>query len=86
MARTELEIRRTVTVETEEIVTVVVDVPQSILDNPDADFGLHDWVEGQLKVAGSDLAKQADDPMNGFVEDETVSWEIDEVSNLGPHD
>jgi hypothetical protein len=43
-------------------------------------------VEGQLKVAGSDLAKQAGDPMNGFVEDETVSWEIDEVSNLGPHD
>jgi hypothetical protein len=79
MAKTEIEIRRTVTITREESVTVTVDVPQDILDNPDDVFRLDDWVEAQLKITGSELLTATLGNWDQISEDEEI--EIDEVIN-----
>lgn len=79
MAKAEIEIRRTVTITREESARVTVDVPQDILDDPDGDFGLHDWAEAELKITSSELAKATLSNWDHVDEDE--SSEIDEVIN-----
>lgn len=73
----QIEIKRTVTVTREETVTVDVDVPQSILDNPDDHFGVDDWVEAQLKIPNSDLSEAVQGNWDQDIDDE--DYDIDEV-------
>jgi hypothetical protein len=86
MPKTELEIKFDKTVNVTEVVKVEVDVPQSILDDPFADFGLQDWVDAQLQIPGSEVAVETAKEENIEVEDETTSYEITEVNDFGPHD
>lgn len=85
MPRTEIEIQaERVTTET-EVINVVVDVPQDILDGDNPDYGLQDWVETQMAIAGSPLSEAVNNDVNVTVEDEEVTFEISEVHDLGPH-
>lgn len=77
MPQAEIEIRRTVTITREESVTVNVDIPQHILDDPDDDFALDDWVEGQLKIPNSDLSEAVQGNWDQGGDDD--DYEIDEV-------
>lgn len=81
MPRTELEIRAERTTTVEEVITVVVDVPQDVLDGD-----LREWVEQQLQDSSTELSKEVDNDMNVVTEDETEGWDITEVSDFGPHD
>lgn len=78
MPQAEIQIRRTVTITREEDVTVNVDIPQNILDDPDADFAVDDWVEGQLKIHNSALSAAV--LGNWDLTDEYEDYEIDEVN------
>lgn len=82
MTRTELEILGTKTVTTEERITVVVDVPQDVLDSGD----LHEWAEKQLEDPATELSKEVNNDDNIEVDDETEGYEINEVTDLGPQD
>lgn len=86
MPRIEIEIRGERIITVDEVINVVVDVPQDILDGDNPDYGLQDWVETQLAIAGSPLSEAANDDVNVTVEDETTDFEISEVHDLGPHD
>ena len=81
MAKVEIEIFRTVEITREEKVVLELDVPQDILDDPHGDFGLLDWVDGQMKITGSAACTAGDDAA-WDIEDESVSIEYSEASNL----
>lgn len=81
MPRTEIEIMGETTKTTTERITVVVDVPQDVLDGD-----LRGWVEQQSQDGDSELSKEMNDPVNIFQEDETEGFDIAEVTDHGPHD
>ena len=81
MPRIELEIMGTKTVSTDERITVVVDVPQDVLDDP---FALREWVDKQLQDASTELSKEVNKDDNIEVADETEDYEVTEVNDLGP--
>jgi hypothetical protein len=59
MTTVEIEIKREVTITREESVTVEVDIPQEVLDDPDPDV-LFDWVEERMKSpTGSEVSNAA---------------------------
>ena len=81
MAKVEIEIVRTVEITREEKVVLELDVPKDILDDPDGDFGLLDWVDTQMKITGS-AARNAGDAAGWDIEDEDESIEYSEANNL----
>lgn len=84
MPRTEIEFLSTKTVTVDERITVVVDVPQHVLDKDQV--ALHQWVEEQFMNSDTELSREANEEANVTVEDESEDYEINEVSDLGPHD
>lgn len=77
MPKVNLEILRTVEITRDERIEVEVEVPASILADPDK---LHEWVEEQLDKTDSDLTQASVN--NWEVVDETENPSIDQVINL----
>lgn len=81
MPRTQIEIMGETTKTITERITVVVDVPQDVLDGD-----LHEWVEQQMQDNDSELSKEVNKPENIEQEDETEGFDIAEVTDFGPAD
>lgn len=82
MPRTEIEIMGETTKVITERITVVVDIPQEILDGDHLDK----WVEQQSQDGDSELSKEMNNPANIVQDDEQEGYDISSVTYIRYHD